>query len=68
MPYLSEGNVASIREWGNDESWSISQVLVPVHELSITNVSEAVPNIIVPTMTELTLPLEGLGCLHTHLD
>ena len=57
---LREGDVAPVGEGRDDESWSVAEVFVRVTELRVTDVCEAILLFLVPAMTQLTQPREGL--------
>ena len=52
-----------ISKRGDDQSWSVTKVLVRILELSVTDVSKAVLLSLVPAMPQLAQPGEGLGIL-----
>lgn len=56
-------------EGSDDETWSVSKILVWVKKLSVTDVNETVPVLFIPAVSELRKPLEGLwgGDLWKHM-
>lgn len=48
----------------DDETWRVAQVLVGVEKLGITDVGEAMPLPLVPTVAQLGQPYERLRVLH----
>lgn len=57
-------NAIPVSEWGDDKSRGVPQVLVRVAELSVTNVGIAVLVVVVPPVSELRQPGEGLRAVH----
>ena len=53
-----------VSERGDDQSWSITKVLVRIFELSVTDISKAVFLCLVPAMSQLAQPGEGLSILN----
>ena len=45
--------IIPIRKWSDDQAWCVTEVLVRVTELSVTDVSEAVLLLLVPPVTQL---------------
>lgn len=63
---LSESDIASVRERGDDQAGSVAEILVVVTELSIADVGKAVVDLRVPPANRLNsvtffLVLERLG-------
>ena len=61
MERLGERNVTSISEWGDDQSWGVTQILIRISELGIANVDVAMIISISPSSAKLSLPDESLG-------
>ena len=51
----------------NDKTWCVSEVLVAVLELSITDVCVTMFISIIPAMSQLREPCEGLSILNLHV-
>ena len=61
--YLGQSDVASVGQGGDDEPGGVAEVLVPVLELGVADVGEAVELVLVPPVPQLGLPHEGQGRL-----
>mmetsp|Transcript_10755 Transcript_10755/g.40253 ORF Transcript_10755/g.40253 Transcript_10755/m.40253 type:complete len:247 (+) Transcript_10755:7941-8681(+) len=68
MQRLCQCDVDTIGQWSDHQTLSISQKLISVSELSITNVDEAVFFVFVPSLSQLRLPQEGLVVGHILRD
>lgn len=51
-------------KWGDDQPRRVAQVLVGIFDLGVTDVGEAVFLFLVPAVSKLRLPGEGLRALH----
>ena len=55
---------APVSEWCDDKASSVTQVLVRVSELRVTDISETVPLFLVPAMPQLTQPRKRLCAIN----
>ena len=60
---LRQGDVASIGQRCDDQTWLIAEILVCIAKLSIANVREAILLLLVPAMSQLALPHEVVHAL-----
>lgn len=55
-----------VSKWRDDQTRCISEIFVGILELSVADVCEAVFGFVVPSVSQLTEPLEGLGIIYLH--
>jgi len=62
----AQGSVASISEWGDDQSWRVTKILVVVLQNTVDDLG---PDIVVlPIVSELREPLEVLRVADLFFD
>ena len=64
MERLCECDVAPVSQWRDDKTWCVTQVLIRVFELCITDIGVAVLACFVPSMSELWQPHESLRAVN----
>ena len=64
MERLGECNVTSVSERGDDKSRGVTQILIRISELGITNVDVAMVISISPSSAKLSLPDKSLSIFH----
>lgn len=62
--YSIECNCIPVSKRSDNKTRGVSQVLIGVQELGVTDVCIAVPVVVGPPMSELAEPLEGLGTVN----
>lgn len=65
---LRQGDVATIREWGNDKTTTVANVLVAVAELGISNHDRALAELIIPGHAQLGLPSKHESVIGIRVD
>lgn len=53
-----KSNIALICEWGDNQSWPVSEILIAILERSVCLLYQAIVNLYVPIISELFTELE----------